>query len=159
MARALLALVTALAVLAAGCYAPGASALSGTPPPAATAARPAASDEPLLVLAAADLQYAMEEIASAYEAAGYRKPTLAFGSTGNFTSQIENGAPADVFFAADEGFMDRLQAKELILDDTRQLYATGRIVVALARSAPIQAQTLEDLARPELKVIAIANPQ
>jgi molybdate transport system substrate-binding protein len=159
MVRPLFVLATMLAVLASGCYSTGASSSPATPSPGATASRRASSAEPLLVLAASDLQYAMEEVAAAYEAAGNRKPTLTFGSTGNFTAQIENGAPADLFFAADEGFIDRLLAKELILDDTRQLYATGRIVVTSARSAPLPAQTLQDLTRPELKVIAIANPE
>lgn len=159
MNRVLPVLALVLCGLSLGCSPTGASVSPAAPTVGATAVSRASSAEPLLVLAAADLQFAMNEVATAYEAAGNLKPTLTFGSTGNFTAQIENGAPADIFFAADESFLERLQSKELIVDDTRQMYATGRVVVASARSAPFQAQTLQDLLRPELKVIAIANPE
>lgn len=115
--------------------------------------------DPLLILAAADLQYAMAEMVAAYTAETGRKPTVSFGSTGNFTQQIANGAPGDVFFAANESFIDDLEAKELLLGGTRQLYAIGRITVTWASTVPFEAVSVEDLARPELKKIAIANPE
>src|SRR2546425_8127485 len=63
------------------------------------------SSEPLLVLAASDLQFALREIVASYVGATGHKVTLSFGSTGNLSQQIANGAPADVFFAADASFL------------------------------------------------------
>jgi len=48
------------------------------------------------------------------------------GSTGTLAQQIQNGAPADLFFAADESYVDDLSKQGLILPDTRLLYAQGR---------------------------------
>lgn len=124
--------------------------------PQGTAALPT-STEPVFVLAAADLQFALTDIAKLYEQATGRKITLSFGSTGTFASQIENGAPGDLFFAADQSYIDGLDKKGLLRPDTRQLYATGRIVLAPAKGAATP-QTLEDLLKPEYKKIAIANP-
>jgi molybdate transport system substrate-binding protein len=133
--------------------APAASIRVAAPTPAAGVAT-----APLVVLAAADLQYALPEIAQLYEAETGRKVTISLGSTGTFATQIQNGAPADVFFAADSSFMDDLEKADLLAEKTRQLYATGRIVVTYAKGAA-EARTLEDLTKPELKKIAIANPE
>jgi molybdate transport system substrate-binding protein len=64
----------------------------------------------VLVLAASDLQAAMPEIVAAYEAATGGRAEVVLGSTGNLTSQIEQGAPGDVLLAANERFIDRLSA-------------------------------------------------
>ncbi len=115
--------------------------------------------EPLVLLAASDLQYALPEIASRYEAETGRKVTISLGSTGNIAAQIENGAPADIFFAADGSFLDRLGKKDLLDEKTRQVYATGRIVVTYAKGTAVEVKTIEDLASPEVKKVAIANPE
>jgi molybdate transport system substrate-binding protein len=152
-------LVVALGVVVLGCVAPVGPGWLGGRPAGGAALTPPAAEEPLLVLAAADLQYALPEIAAAYEATSGRKTVLTFGSTGAFSAQIENGAPADVFFAANESFIDALVAKGLLRGETRQLYAVGRIVLTSASSAPVQARTLEDLRRAEIRTVAIANPE
>ncbi|HEU5317449.1 MAG TPA: molybdate ABC transporter substrate-binding protein [Chloroflexota bacterium] len=146
--RTLLALPAALALAACG----------GDPLRAGPSASPTPR-EPLLVLAASDLQYAMSDVAAEYERTGRRKPTLTFGSTGTFASQIKNGAPADLFFAADQSFLADLDAAGLVLPGTRHLYAAGRITLAAARGAPVEAASLADLLRPEVKKVAIANPE
>lgn len=138
------------------------AALSRVTPSSATAAgaSPAAGGSvvPLLVLAASDLQFALPEVAARFEATTSHGVTVTLGSTGNLTAQIENGAPADAFFAADASFLERLDRKGLLLEETRRPYATGRIVVATAPGAPVVA-TIEDLARPAYKKVAIANPE
>lgn len=130
-----------------------------TPTTTGVAPPPSTNAAPLLILAAADLQFALPEITAQYEQATGAAVTISTGSTGNFASQIENGAPGDLFFAADQSFIARLSDQGLVLSDTRQLYATGRIVLVAATSAPVPVQTLDDLRRPELKKIAIANPE
>ena len=111
----------------------------------------------LIVFAASDLQFALAEVSGAFAVAGHPKPTLSFGSTGTLSQQIENGAPADVFFAADETYVIGLEQKGLVLAGTRQLYAIGRIVLVERTGLPPVA-TLVDLARSDVGRIAIANP-
>lgn len=111
----------------------------------------------LIVFAASDLQFALAEVSSAFAAAGQPRPTISFGSTGTLSQQIENGAPADVFFAADEAYLIGLEQKGLLIAGTRQLYAIGRIVL-VERSGLPPVTTLTDLARSDIARVAIANP-
>jgi molybdate transport system substrate-binding protein len=114
--------------------------------------------DPLLVLAASDLQNALPEIVARYEAATGIRSTLVFGSTGNLAAQIAQGAPGDLFLAANERFVDRLGAAGHLREDTRGVYAIGRLAVVLAPGAP-RAEGLEALADPRFRTVAIANPE
>ena len=72
-------------------------------------AGPAAAQSPAPVIAAAaDLQFALAEIAAAYTAETGETVRLTFGSTGNFARQIRAGAPFEVYMAADEAFVAAL---------------------------------------------------
>lgn len=115
--------------------------------------------EPLLVAAASDLQFAFTEIGERFEAETGQKVTFTFGSTGNLTTQIENGAPFDILAAANVSFVDRLTEQGLTIPDTQQLYAQGRIVLVVNRDSGVQATSLEDLLDPAITRIAIANPE
>jgi len=115
--------------------------------------------EPLLVAAASDLQLALTEIGQQFEAETGQKVTFTFGSTGNLTTQIENGAPFDILAAANVSFVDRLTEQGLTIPETQQLYAQGRIVLVVNRNSGIQATSLEDLLNPAVSRIAIANPE
>ncbi|HEX4883438.1 MAG TPA: molybdate ABC transporter substrate-binding protein [Casimicrobiaceae bacterium] len=115
------------------------------------------------VAAAADLKFAMADLADAYQAATGRTVKLAFGSSGNFTQQIENGAPFELFLSADEGYVARLEAKGLTRD-AGVLYAIGRLVLFVPAGSPLAHDgTLADLQRAiadgRLKRFAIANPE
>jgi molybdate transport system substrate-binding protein len=123
-----------------------------TPTPAA------ARGNELLVAAAADLQFAFTDIGQLFEQQTGRHVTFSFGSTGNLTTQIENGAPFDLFAAANVAYIDRLREKGLIIPDTQQLYAQGRIVLAVNQNAGVKATMLEDLLDPSISQVAIANP-
>ncbi len=114
--------------------------------------------QPLMVYGAADLALAFKEIVPLFEKAAGARVTLVLGSTGNLAKQIENGAPADVFFAADESFVDSLRGKGVIIPESRTLYAQGRIVLATSVTTGLALTGLGDLARPEVRRIAIANP-
>ena len=130
-----------------------------TAQPAGPTPMPAAArDNELLVAAAADLQFAFTDIGQLFEQQTGRHVTFSFGSTGNLTTQIENGAPFDLFAAANIAYIDRLREKGLIIPETRQLYAQGRIVLAVNRNAGVKATTLEDLLDPSISQVAIANP-
>ena len=112
----------------------------------------------LTVAAAADLSAAFEEIGKEFEAATGTKVTFSFGSSGLLARQIENGAPMDLLAAANVDYINQLQAKNLIIDDTKKIYARGRITLWLPRSSSLQVSQLADLTRGDVKRIAIANP-
>src|SRR5213080_44303 len=118
----------------------------------------AAEPPPLTVFAAADLVFAFKEIVPRFEKALGVRVTLVLGSTGQLAQQIEHGGPADVFFAADQAFVDRLVAERVLLGETRALYAQGRIVLATARAIGWKLTELRDLTGPNVRHVAIANP-
>lgn len=112
----------------------------------------------LTVAAASDLTQAFEEIGREFEAGNKTKVVFVFGSTGMLTRQIENGAPMDLFAAANVAFIDQLEQKSLIIPDTKAIYARGRITLWTTAESPLKISTISDLRRPDVKRIAIANP-
>ena len=118
-----------------------------------------APTEPLLVAGAANVQFALAEIGQKFTEQTGQPVEFSFGSSGNLTTQIENGAPFDVFVAANVAFVDRLKAQALIFPETQQLYARGRIVLAVNHEAGVQVTSLQDLLDPAITWVAIANPE
>jgi molybdate transport system substrate-binding protein len=112
----------------------------------------------LTVAAASDLQFAFTEIGLLFEQETGHKVTFVFGSTGQLAQQIENGAPYDLFAAANIAFVDGLDEQNLLISDTVALYARGRIVLAVNKDSGLQAVALEDLLSDTITHIAIANP-
>ncbi len=116
-----------------------------------------------VVAAAADLQFALEEVSQKFTATSGRRVKLSFGSSGNFVRQLEQGAPFQLFMSADEAFVFRL-AKAARTQDEGSLYAVGRIGILIPRGSPLKADgSLEDL-RAGLKdgrvvSFAMANPE
>lgn len=119
----------------------------------------AVADE-ILVAAAADLQYVLPEVASRFESQTGHKLRVTFGSSGNFYSQIANGAPFDVFLSADVEYPRRLAAAGKADADSLYLYALGRIVLWAPISSALDVSNgLSALLSPHLKKLALANPQ
>jgi len=119
-----------------------------------------AADTPTLtIFAAADLAFALRDLAPRFEKAHGIKVSLVLGSTGNLARQIEHGAPADLFFAANESFVDDLVRIGAVIPETRGLYAQGRLALATARSFGAKLTDLRQLADTRVRRIAIANPQ
>lgn len=116
----------------------------------------ARSAGPLTIAAASDLSYALKDIAAGYEKKTGVKPVISFGSTGLLARQIAEGAPFDLFLAADIRYMEKLRDIESVDKDTIEAYARGRIVVAVKEGA--NALSIKDLAGESVKKIAIANP-
>ena len=114
---------------------------------------------PLTVFAASDLGPAFKQLVRQFEEKTGSRVTLVLGSTGMLSQQIRNGAPADVFFAANESFITDLAAENLTLRQTHALYARGRIVAVTLKERGIRIDRLADLADPHIRRIAIANPQ
>lgn len=121
----------------------------------------AGSDTPvtLTVSAAADLTPAFEELGRLFERETGVKAMFNFGSTGQLTQQIEQGAPVDLFAAANARFIEELERKNLILPDTKALYAQGRITIWTRADSPLRIEHIQDLARADVRKIAIANPE
>lgn len=121
----------------------------------------ARQDAPV-VAAASDLQFAVEEIAAAFEAETGMRVRLSMGSTGNFARQIREGAPFQIFMAADEQFIADLHADGFTRDEG-DLYAVGRLVIMVPHGSPLAADAGLDslaamLAEGRITRFAIANP-
>jgi molybdate transport system substrate-binding protein len=113
----------------------------------------------LTVSAAADLTPAFEELGKLFLDETGIKVTFNFGSTGQLTQQIEQGAPVDLLAAANVSFVEELERQNLILSDTKALYAQGRITLWTRNDSPFKLEHVDDLAQPEVRRIAIANPE
>lgn len=120
---------------------------------------PAIKAGSLTVAAAADLTFALKEIAVRFEKDTGVKVTMSFGSTGMLARQIEQGAPFDVFFAADARYMDGLKNGGYVIPETVELYGQGRIVLAINRSSGVAMRDLKGLLSTDIKRVAIANPE
>lgn len=115
------------------------------------------------VAAAADLKFALTEIAEAHARAGGGKVSLSFGSSGVFRRQIAQGAPFELFLSADEAYVDALIAEGRV-EGPGARYAIGRIALYIPNGSPVKADNkLRDLAAAakdgRLKRLAIANPE
>jgi molybdate transport system substrate-binding protein len=121
----------------------------------------AQQQSPLRVAAAADLQFALKDVAQQYEHQTGHKVEITFGSSGNFFSQLQNGAPFDAFFSADVEYPNRLQQANLIDPNSLLKYAVGRIVVWMPPDSKIDlaGQKWNALLDPTVQKIAIANPE
>lgn len=119
----------------------------------------AAGAEELNVAAASDLQFVFKELGSRFEKQTGNSLRLSFGSSGNFFSQIQNGAPFDLFFSADLDYPQKLDAAGLAEPGSLYEYAQGKIVLWVPNQTPIDpAKGLQVLLDSRIKRIAIANP-
>ncbi len=124
--------------------------------------RPNEAAKEVRVAAASDLKFAMEDIAYAFEREHSNiRIKVTYGSSGNFYTQIENGAPFDMFFSADAIYPRKLTEKGLTLPNSDFIYAIGRIVLWVPRSSPIDVSKdgIDSLSHPSIHHIAIANPR
>jgi molybdate transport system substrate-binding protein len=114
---------------------------------------------PELVLAAAsDLQGAFTEIGKLFEEQANCRVVFTFGSTGQLAQQIEHGAPFDVFAAASVIHIEQLESKSRVIADSKRLFARGRIVLAVNKNSSVPVTKLEDLLKPEIQHVVLANP-
>src|SRR5437016_5790719 len=112
------------------------------------------------VAAAADLKFAMEELSQQFEKQTGTRVNVTYGSSGNFFSQIQNGAPFDLFFSADIEYPRKLEAAGLTEPGTLYEYAVGRIVIWMPADAKVDVarQGWKSLLDASIEKIAIANP-
>ncbi len=118
-----------------------------------------ASAQEITVAAAADLAGVFPEVAARFERQTGHKVNCNFGSSGNFTLQIQNGAPFDLFFSADVQYPQKLEAAGLAEPGTLYHYAIGRLVLWVPNGSQLDVkQGLKVLQLPQVKHIAVANP-
>jgi molybdate transport system substrate-binding protein len=116
----------------------------------------------LKIAAAADLQFALEEVAAAFdENHPDIKLAVTTGSSGQLFTQLSNGAPFDIFLSADIQLPRKLVEQELAIADSEFLYAHGHLVVWVHKDSPLELADgkLDVLLDPRVKKIAIANPK
>lgn len=136
------------AMLAAGCGAPADSPGPGPRPPTVT----------LRVAAASDLQTALPALIERYRRDHPIDVQPAFGASGQLAAQIRQGAPFDLFLSANLAFVQGLAADGTIRPETVRPYTRGTLVLAVHPASGGSIAGLADLARPEIKKIALANP-
>jgi molybdate transport system substrate-binding protein len=118
-----------------------------------------AETPPVRVAAAADLTLAFEELGRIFEQESGDSVTFSFGSTGLLAQQLRQGAPFDVFAAANVSFVEEVVAAGACDAGTVAPYARGRIAVWTKRGAVAPPSSLADLAGERFVRVAIANPE
>lgn len=112
----------------------------------------------IVVAAAANLTDAFQELSRRFSDRTGIRVILSFGGTADLAKQIENGAPFDIFAAADSAHVEALEQKGLLTPGTHALYARGSLVLWLPAGSSINVERVEDLKRKEVERIAIAKP-
>jgi molybdate transport system substrate-binding protein len=120
-----------------------------------------AQGQEVRVAAASDLKFAMEDLAAQFEKQTGTAVRAAYGSSGNFYSQLESGAPFDLFFSADAGYPKRLEDAGLAEPGTLYTYAVGRIVIWMPKDAgtDLARRGWDALLDVNTRKISIANPE
>ncbi len=113
----------------------------------------------VMVFAAASLTDALKEISADYQKSSGNQVHFNFAASSFLARQIEEGAPADIFFSADEARMRELDQKGLIDRATRKSVLSNSLVVVVSADSPWQCHAIGDLASPALKRIALADPR
>jgi molybdate transport system substrate-binding protein len=104
------------------------------------------------------LQIALPRLVERFHAKTGVAVSFQFGASGRLAEQIKQGAPFDVFLAANEAFVRDLAKASLIQAESVRAYARGSLVLAVYHELSDKVGTLADLTRPDVKKIALANP-
>lgn len=124
--------------------------------PVATACCVSAAE--VTIFAAASLSDALNAIAPLYAQASGDTLRFNFGASGTLARQIKEGAPADVFFSADELRMNQLAEAGLLLADTRRTLLANTLVVVVAAEGGAALGAIDELTQADVRRIAIGEP-
>jgi molybdate transport system substrate-binding protein len=120
---------------------------------------PALAGQELMVSAAASLTNALREVAGQFEKTHPGARIVCnFAASGVLLQQMAQGAPVDVFAAADQETMNRAQEKNLIVPGSRKNFVSNRLVLIAPVDSKLALRGLKDLTRPEVKRVAVGNP-
>lgn len=113
----------------------------------------------LLVSAAASLTDVMEEIEEAYQVDNPNTEIVyTYAGSGTLQTQIEEGAPVDVFISAAEKQMDALEEKDLIVGESRTTLLENKVVLIIPKDSELEINEFEDILNPDISQIAIGDP-
>jgi molybdate transport system substrate-binding protein len=116
--------------------------------------------EDLSVFAAASLTESLQEIGHTYEQRQQATHLVFnFAASSALARQIQEGAPADVFFSADEAKMDGLEKKGLLVPGTRRRLLSNSLVIVVPQDGWLAVSSAADLVDPKFGHIALAEPQ
>src|SRR3982750_2874341 len=114
--------------------------------------------EEINVAAASNLTEAFAAMGKQFTAQTGIRVVYSFGATADLAKQIENGAPFDLFAAADVEHVDELSHQSLLTPGTEAIYARGRLVLWTPPGSRITLSRIEDLRRADVERISIAKP-
>src|SRR4030095_1111564 len=112
----------------------------------------------ILVSAAASLTDVLKEISNGYQAKSKHTVKFNFGPSNGLARQIEEGAPADIFFSADLPQMDSLDKKGLWEPGTRKNLLSNQLVIIVPADSKLAISSPKDLLKADIKKIALAEP-
>ncbi len=119
---------------------------------------PAMAQAPLRIAAAADLEPVLPPILMQFEKQTGLHAEATYQASAALTTQIQNGAPFDIFLSADLGYPQRLIDAGLAGSTTPVVYARGTLVLWARKDSHLPPPSLDLLRNPALKRLAIANP-
>ena len=123
-----------------------------------TCAQANARADEILVSAAASLTDVLKEIASGYQSKSKHTVKFNFGPSSGLARQIEEGAPADIFFSADLPQMDGLDKKGRLEPGTRKNLLSNQLVIIVPADSKLAISSPKDLLKADIKRIALAEP-
>src|SRR5713101_8651997 len=120
-------------------------------------ARPASPE--INFYAAASLRDVLQQLAPVCEEAAGAHLVFNFGASNDLARQIEAGNKADVFFSADEAWMDQVAQAGLVDAESRHSLLSNRLVVVGLKDTPLNVRSARDLVGPNVRRISLANPE
>lgn len=113
----------------------------------------------ILVSAAASMTDVLNELWEKYKQVDPdTNITFTFGSSGALQTQIEEGAPADIFMSAAQKQMDALEEKDLIVNESRKTLLLNNVVLITPKDSTLDIKSFEDLTRDDITKIALGEP-
>jgi molybdate transport system substrate-binding protein len=112
----------------------------------------------ILVSAAASLTDVLKEIATSYQSKSTHSVKFNFGPSSGLARQIDEGAPADIFFSADLPQMDALGKKDRLEPGTRKNLLSNQLVIIVPVDSKLALSSPRDLLKADVKRIALAEP-
>jgi molybdate transport system substrate-binding protein len=122
------------------------------------APRPGEAPE-IVIYAAASLRDALQAMAPACEKASGVRLVFNFGASNDLARQIVAADKADIFFSADESWMDKVSAEGLVDTESRRTLLSNRLVVVAASDVSYSVASASELARAPARLISLANPE
>jgi len=133
---------------------------AGVPAPGGPApAAPAPAVPEIMVYAASSLRDVLQGLAPACEQDLHVRLIFNFGASNDLARQIEAGRKADVFFPADEAWMDSVARSGLVDAASRRSLLANRLVVVGSRDSPLALRRAADLASPAVRRLSLADPE